>query len=462
MKTLRPVILLLAAAAVLLLSNFLPLPDGLTRQGMVSISIIIIGIILWSGNIMPMGITAIMLSAIMPWLGLIEFSDYYPNFASSILFFMLATFAFTAALSKSTVTPRIVNFVLKLSKGRTGIFMLGVFLGCGALSAVMSNVPTCLLFMELVIPIMEAEHMQKGVSRFGKCMMLGIPASSALGGFMAPSGSPINLLAIQFVEQMTGNTIRFLDWMLFGIPIGVISIVMMFFCYRIYFKPEMISRSGIEAVRKKVEEYGPMNAYDKKSVAIVLLVLALWIASTWIPILNNTIVALVGLCVFFLPGIRVLTFDVYIKNVNFDVLFMIGGVNVIAFGMVNSGAAQWVVNTVMGDAAAWPPILVILAVSVVGLILHNTIPAGPAVAALALPPIITIALAANINVTVCVAIISAWSSVTFLLPFDALPLITYGAGYYSMGDMVRSGIIPTILLTFILLALWPLISFIGL
>ncbi|MEM5817257.1 MAG: transporter, partial [Desulfitobacterium hafniense] len=34
--------------------------------------------------------------------------------------------------------------------------------------------------------------------------------------------------------------------------------------------------------------------------------------------------------------------------------------------------------------------------------------------------------------------------ITFLLPLDCVPLITYGKGYYKMVDMVKAGIIPTI------------------
>jgi sodium-dependent dicarboxylate transporter 2/3/5 len=54
------------------------------------------------------------------------------------------------------------------------------------------------------------------------------------------------------------------------------------------------------------------------------------------------------------------------------------------------------------------------------------------------------------------------ASCAFLLPLDAVPLVTYGKGYYRMFDMLLPGAIVTIawvvVQTALLLIVWPWIG----
>ena len=65
-------------------------------------------------------------------------------------------------------------------------------------------------------------------------------------------------------------------------------------------------------------------------------------------------------------------------------------------------------------------------------------------AALAVAPIVTLALSANVNPVAAAMIVSYWSAITFVLPTDAVPLFTYKFGYYSMPDMIKEGWIPSV------------------
>ena len=87
--------------------------------------------------------------------------------------------------------------------------------------------------------------------------------------------------------------------------------------------------------------------------------------------------------------------------------------------------------------------------------LHWLCPSGPAVAGLAVAPIIMLAAmvakatgAETISLLcspVSLAILTAfWSGVTFLLPTDAVPMFTYGFHYYTIMDMVKEGWVPSL------------------
>ena len=123
-----------------------------------------------------------------------------------------------------------------------------------------------------------------------------------------------------------------------------------------------------------------------------------------------------------------------------------------------TGAANWIVQTTLGGAAAWSPLVVCLAVSALICVLHWLCPSGPAVAGFAVAPIVILALQAGAS-PVALAIITAfWSGVTFLLPTDAVPMFTYSFRYYTITDMVKEGWVPSLVFVVIVAIAVPLIS----
>ena len=77
------------------------------------------------------------------------------------------------------------------------------------------------------------------------------------------------------------------------------------------------------------------------------------------------------------------------------------------------------------------------------------IPSGPAVVGLAVMPMIVLAKSIGISPVAAAVITSFWGGVTLMLPIDAVPMLTYGYGYYKMPDMAKFGWLPTIILIFI-------------
>ena len=58
--------------------------------------------------------------------------------------------------------------------------------------------------------------------------------------------------------------------------------------------------------------------------------LALWIASSWVKGINVMIVAMLGCCVMFLPGVEVLDVKTFLRENSWDAFFLVGSVISIA------------------------------------------------------------------------------------------------------------------------------------
>lgn len=193
----------------------------------------------------------------------------------------------------------------------------------------------------------------------------------------------------------------------------------------------------------------------RKTLAIIGAMFVAWIASSWIPVLNTTCVALMGTCLFMFPGIDVMTWEEYSEKGGWDASFMVGSVGALAEAALSTGAASWLIKTTLSGAADWQPIFVFLLISLLVCIIHILVPSGPAVAGLAVVPIVELALLAGVNPVGAAVLVSFWSGVTFVLPTDAVPMFTYKFGYYGFGDMMKAGIPISIVMVILIGALIP-------
>jgi len=446
---LKGIVSLFAAVFLVFLSRILPLPEGLSREGLTSVVLLVAAIVLWVTEAMDLAITTILIVATLPFFNIMPAGSMFSSFAGSVFFFVLATFGLTAALVTSTIPTRIAGLILRWSGKNSRKLVLGFTLGTAVLSSIMSNVPTCALFASLAIAILKTDgDPVPGTSRLGKALMIGVPAGSVLGGFITPAGGPTNVLAIELLGK-AGMHITFLDWIIVGFPLAIISCVIVAVWLGIVFRPEPISQGALDKAKKMVADAGPMSAREKKMLIIILLMFVFWISSTWVKAFNTTLIALLGMCAFFLPGVKVLTWQQFSKNASWDALFMIGGVGALAQGILGSGAATWLVNTLLSGAASWSPLVVYIVISAVICCLHILIPSGPAVAGLAVMPMILLAQSAGVNPIAAAVITAFWGGATFMLPMDAVPMLTYGYGYYKIPDMLKFGWLPSIVIIFI-------------
>ena len=457
-KNSKALTLILVAAIIIAISSFLPCPEGLSRQGMQSFGIILGAIVLWVGEAMNMAVIGIFMTALLTFLGVITPADMFKGFGGSVFFFMVGTMSITTAMASTTIPTRIAGFIMKWAKNSPKKLIVGFAVGTAVLSSIMSNIPTCALFASLGMAVLKANGDPKpGTSNLGKCLMIAIPAGSVIGGYMTPAGGPTNIFAFNYLPQI-GHPITFLQWMIQGYPIGLVLTVFVALFLSFVHKPEAISDEALRKADEMVSGNGPLTLREKKCLAVIAAMFVAWIASSFVTntnVLNATCIALAGTCLFMFPGIEVLTWDDYSSKGGWDATFMVGSVGALADAALNTGAAKWLVNATLGGAANWSPVLVFILISFLVCIIHILIPSGPAVAGLAVVPIIELAVAAGINPVGAAILVSFWSAVTFVLPTDAVPMFTYKFGYYSFGDMMKSGIPLSIIVAVVVALIIP-------
>jgi sodium-dependent dicarboxylate transporter 2/3/5 len=287
--------------------------------------------------------------------------------------------------------------------------------------------------------------------RAGRAFMIGIPVASMIGGMMTPVGSSINLLAISLLEEHTGQTITFVQWMLAGIPLALVLLPIAWWLITIIYKPADIDPDMVKNFASTLKVPEIMDLQEKKVIALMLVMLVLWILSSWFRQINVMVVAMLGCTTLFLPGMRILEINKFMKENSWTSFFMMGTVLSIAAAMIKNGVSDWIVTLTPALNVSTPLLVGFVAAAVFGLLI--IIPVAPSLVAIIAYPVISLATGAGVSPAIAMATTSLCACNCYLLPLDAVPLITYGKGYYGMLDMAKSTL-PLQIIIIILVSLW--------
>ncbi len=421
----------------------LPNPEGLPVEGQRLAALLAGILVLWTTEALPIAITALLAVIFQPIFGLSTLGVAFGNFISPVFFFVLVMFLISLAWLKTGLARRFALWMISKA-GTDSKRVLYVFVvGSGAISLTMSDVPSAAVFMAIALGIFAKLGLKPG-SPFAKSIMLGIPIGALIGGIGTPAGSSINILGLIVIEQNGGPRIPFLSWMAIGIPMAIMLLPFAAWILGKFFPPEIPSIGSQEEIEEERSQLGPISPDEWKVVAIVGSLMVLWILSTWVPALDVTLVAMCGGCAMFLPGIRLFSWQEAQDAVGWGILVMLGGVTTLGGASSGSGLARWLVDSVLGGLADFPTFWILLLISAFTVVIHLMLPINPVIIVVMIPPIMLLAEAAGANPALYALPVAFTASCAFLLPLDAVPLITYSKGYYKMTDMFLPGAVISI------------------
>ena len=448
-----------AAGAVLLA---LPAPAGLPPLGQRAGALFAVALILWVTEAVPIAITALLAIVLQPILGVAPLGTAFTNFISPVFFFVLVMFVLAQAFTSTGLDRRFACWLLAKANGSTHRVLLLFMVGTGALSTVVSDVPCAAVFMAIALGMFDKMGLAPGQSQFAKGVMIAIPIASLIGGVGTPAGSSVNILGLSFIERYGQVRVPFVHWMALGIPMVLILVPFAAKVILWFYPPERDRIEGVD-FRAELDAMGPLSTREGKVLGLMAVMLTLWIASSWIREIDVVIVAILGAAAMFLPGMRLFTsWKEAERGTAWDTLIMIGSVTSLGAVSASSGLATWLVGATLGGMEGWPIAAVLAAVSAFIVVVHLAVPVNPAIIAAMVPPIVLLATSTGQNPALYGLPVVFTASCAFLLPLDAVPLVTYGKGYYRMFDMFLPGAVISVawvaLLTALLLLLGPMLG----
>ncbi len=445
----------LAAIAVAYLA---PAPAGLTSSALTALVVFLVAIVFWVTEVMPIAITGWAMVGLLPLLGVLTPDEAWAASINNAIIFYLCCFAFACFIGRSSIATRLTGMILRWAGTNSSRVLLGFMAVTALISSLMDNLPLCAVMLPIAYGVLDANDTPLGrKSPFAKCLAIGIPWAAAIGGMMTPAGCIINVLTLSLLEQSFGLQISFVQWMALGIPATIILVPVGWLALTRIFKPEALSQQAVDAGIRQADELPAMPRTEVAGVIVMLGTLAVWVAGSWIPVLNTTVVSLVALGLMFFPGVDAIQFDDFLADSPWGMMLLMMAVNVLVAGLVVTGAIEWVVAVIMAPMTAWPLVVTMVALSVIACLLHNVIPAGPACAGLIAVPFATIVVSMGGNLAAVCAMVAWWSAIAFMLPLDGVPLLSYASSrkYFSFGDMLKVGWAPSVALVIVTVTLTP-------
>ncbi|MGL4607130.1 MAG: SLC13 family permease [Eubacteriaceae bacterium] len=441
---------------IFVVTSFLSTPLGLDILGKNTLALVLIVIVLLVTEAFPVGITSLVIITLPCFFQLGSLKTVTASFANPVIFFVLASFGISSAIVKVPIAKRILTKILETMGKSIHLIILGFMIVTMFISSIMSNVPATALFMGIALGFLELFDVKEEKMRTGKAMMIGIPFAGMIGGMMTPAGSSINLMALGMLKEFSGKGIPFVDWMIVGTPVALVLLPISWWIIIKVYKPADLEKEKIDDFILKLKTLESPSSKEILVGVIIGGMLILWILSSWITVLDPTMIAIVGMIIMFLPGIEILEWKSFSKEVSWDIILLIGAVMCMGNLIVTHGVAQWLVESILGEATGISLGYLVFFMGIFVFGMQLILPIAPALVSALAIPLMILANTLGLDPIVVIVPLCAYAGCCMILPLDSVPLLTYSTGYYKMLDMARSGILTLISLAF-LMSIWILV-----
>ena len=448
----------LAIAAVLLAGAFMAPAIGVLTPEMVKTLIVIVtAILLWVKKPIPIAISSLVLLVLLPMMGLTEsLNDAFAGYSNATNFFVIASFGMAIAVKKSSISNRLLRFFLSVSRGKTKNVVLAFMFMVYVISSVMSDIPAVMIgiaFAQQLIDSLDEENRPA----FGRVLMLSLPFASIIGGTATPAGSSVNVMALNLLAANTDIRISFVQWCTFGVPVSLLLLVATWFILTRLFRAADLTKEQVQQFTGNLElTHKSSLTHEWYVVAVILAMIVAWIAGSWIKALNTTTVAIIGLLLLILPGIGAFTWKEFCAGVSWEI-FLMGGATIMIGSLArSSGLVQLLADTLQANFAGLSaPMLVVLLGVVVTLILV-IMPVGPATVSMLVTPVYALAEALGVNPVLAVITLGMFASNSTILPLNSIMLLSFAPGYWKIPDLIKTGLLVTLVWLLLAAAWYPL------
>lgn len=364
---------------------------------------------------------------------LISHKSIMAAFADPIIMLFLGGFALAMAATKVGLDVNLARVLLKPFGTRSEIVLLGFMIVTAVFSMFMSNTATAAMMLAIIAPILrQLPSDGKGKMALALC----IPIAANVGGIGTPIGTPPNAIAIKYLSESGMSNIAFPQWMAIMVPF---VIVIMAFSWILLLKFYPFKQKHIELTIQ-----GEFKT-DYKSIIVYVtfaLTVLLWILDKDRTGIDSNAVALIPFAVFCITGV-IDKSD--LKNISWDVLWLVAGGFALGVGLKDSGLARHIVESIPFDT--WSPIMVFIGSGLV-CYLMATFMSHTATANLLMPILGALAVGMKDSVepyggavTMLVGVAVA-SSLAMALPISTPPnALAHSTGFIEQKDMAKVGVL---------------------
>lgn len=417
-----------------------------TRQGLPTEAATVAAITVWCAawwifEPVPIPATSLIPLAAFPLLGVMTGREVAQAVGEPIVILMMGGAMLSKAMEKSGAHRRLALALINLC-GNTGPrqVVIGFMAASALLSMWISNTATALMLLPMVMAVTAATSSN---DRLTIPLLLAVAYGASIGGLGTPIGTPPNLIFLKVYEEVTGQTVSFVQWMRWAMPI----VLLLFPLTAWWLTRGLTGRGGIDMTPP-----GRWRFEEKAVLAVFAVVAIAWITMDepgggWkqafgLANANYASVALTGVVLLFaLPdgkGGRLLDWPAA-KSIEWGILLLFAGGIAIAQAFVSSGLGA-ALGESLSAVSALPVWLVVLSICLTVTFLTE-VTSNTATATLLMPVLAASALAAHWDPALLMIPAALSASCAFMLPVATPPnAIVFASGRITVAQMAGHGL----------------------
>ncbi len=448
----RRLIGLFLGPVLFLLLLWLPPAEGMGMSAQAVAAVTLLMATWWISEAIPMAATALLPIVLFPLLGVMSTAQTTASYANHLIYLFLGGFLIAMAMQKWNLHRRIALHTIRIvgfSRSRT---VLGFMLATAFLSMWISNTATAMMMLPIALAVIASRDENGPPDRaFAVSLMLGIAYAASIGGVATLIGTPPNAILAGVLEKATGQTIGFVEWMAFALPLSLLLLAFAWFYLTHLAYP---GKSGEvtqtrELLSDQLRQLGPLGWEEKWLLAVFGSVGAAWILrglvkAAWLEGVGDATIAMAGAVLLFLipsdwrRGRFLLDWESAVR-LPWEILILFGGGFTLASGFAESGLTEWLISR-LALVHDTPPWLMIVAVTLLVIFLTE-VTSNTATATIVLPVMGALAVAMDMAAAELMIPAAIAASCAFMLPVATPPnAIVFGGGHITIPQMARAGL----------------------
>jgi solute carrier family 13 (sodium-dependent dicarboxylate transporter), member 2/3/5 len=440
----------------------LPVPEGLSVAGWATAAIAVLMAVWWVSEAIPIPATALLPIILLPLLEISTVREATTPFANPLIYLFLGGFIIAIAMEKSNLHRRIALNILKFVGTKPHAIVAGFMIASAFLSMWVSNTATALMMLPIALSVVHLVEDKKDMKaknlqfNFSICVVLSIMYGCNIGGIGTLIGTPPNALMAAFMLENYSIEISFLNWMMIGVPLVIVSLPLVFLLLTRFLFPIQIAEipGGRALITNELKQAGRMSKQERIVAVVFTFTASLWVTQQkiveYLPQISDTVIAIFGaLLLFLIPvnfkkGLFVLGWD-DTQKLPWDVLVLFGGGLSLAAAISSTGLADW-----MGGGLqvldTWS-VMGLMVAALVLIVFLTEITSNTATTAAFMPILASVALALGVDPLALVIPAAIGASCAFMLPVATPPnAIVYGSGFVSLPQMAKAGLWANLLM----------------
>ena len=467
----KRIINLLIGPVLLLLFIFL-LPDSVftTTASKAAIGSVAWMAYWWVTGPVDYAVTAFLPIALNALLQIADMKEVISNYASETILLLLGASILTVSWEKTGLDKRIAAVFLRLVGSNLRMQLVFWFILSALLSSVLPNSVVCATVTPIAVSMLNyIGETNIKESKIGSKLLLTIAYAAGLGGLASPLGGAMNLVTVDYLQQLTGEEYMYVSWVIRFLPIMIILAV----CNILFMLRDVKKNESLGGSKEYfIEQYKslPKMSFEEK-MSLILFAVATILAFTrqfyqeLLPGLKPAYVFIICAVLSFLitskDGQRLMVWKSVQTKIVWELIYIFAG-GLAAGTLINgSGAADAIGNLVSGMNLSGGVVTICVIITLT--LLLSDVTSNTATAAVAIPVVISIIQGIGKNPIPFIYIASVGVNLSYMLP-TSIRAIPVGYGLepkYMFKEGWKITILVIVLMTItcsIMYKIWPAFS----